>query len=48
MQAPWWFAIGFIAVLATVVAMNYRFIRGLRDKIKSGRAEMDDEWNPFE
>jgi hypothetical protein len=44
---PWWFAFAMIVTLFLVALWNRRLLRGLLHKIRSGRADWNDDWDPF-
>lgn len=45
---PWLFGLLIIPVVVVMVVLSVRMIRGMNNKVKEGRAEWNDEWDPFE
>jgi hypothetical protein len=48
MDSPWWFGLAFVGIVGIMVVRRGRFFLALWRKVKSGRARMDDDWDPFE
>ena len=47
-MAPLWFAVVIIPIALVVIFLWGRNLKRVNDKVKSGRAEWTDDWDPFE
>jgi hypothetical protein len=46
--APWIFGVVIIPVAVAMFVLRLRILRNTRDKVKEGRADWNDEWDPFQ
>ena len=42
-----WFALAMIPILVVIALLWGRTFLSVRRKVRSGRADLDDDWDPF-
>jgi len=47
-MAPWIFGLVVIPVGVAMLFLRYRMMKNVHDKVKDGRADWNDEWDPFQ